>query len=84
MSPGALIALVGDDLHGIQLQVLHAHLHAGTQLPLVAGCVGDVEVGDHVAPGVHGGLDVVAGFYSSFFSGHHGGFRIGEGKGIAP
>ena len=82
MSPGALIALVGDDLHGIQLQVLHAHLHTAAQLALVVGAVGDVEVGDHVALGIHGGLDVVAGLDTALFRGHHGGFRVGEGQGI--
>ena len=79
----ALIALVGDDLHGFQLQVLHTHLHAAAQLPLVAGCVGDVEVGDHVAFGVHGGLDVVAGLDAALLRGHHGGFRVGKGQRVA-
>ena len=55
----------------------------GALVALVAGAVSDIEVGDHVALRVHGGLDVVADLDTALLCGHHGGFTVGEGHGIA-
>lgn len=46
---GAFIALVGDDLHGIQFQILREHCHEFVQLSLITVRIGDTEVGEHVA-----------------------------------